>query len=165
MRRVVLVSGAPGAGKSTLAGPLAAELGFALLTKDRIKETLHDALAPGARWPGAPGGPELAARLAAAGVSPPARGAGDPAPDAVSLAWLRWLGGASMELLWTLAADQPDVVLEASFRPHLAYERGRIMALDASVVEVHCACPPALAAQRYAAAGARTGIRSTWSPG
>jgi hypothetical protein len=70
-----------------------------------------------------------------------------------------------MELLWTLAADQPDVVLEASFRPHLAYERGRIMALDASVVEVHCACPPALAAQRYAAAGARTGIRSTWSPG
>jgi predicted kinase len=43
-RRVVLVSGAPGAGKTTLAGPLAAELGFALVGKDRIKETLHDAL-------------------------------------------------------------------------------------------------------------------------
>lgn len=43
-RRVVVVSGAPGAGKSTLAGPLAAGLGFALLGKDRIKETLHDAL-------------------------------------------------------------------------------------------------------------------------
>ena len=41
-RQVVLVSGAPGAGKSTLAGPLAAELGFALLAKDRIKETLGD---------------------------------------------------------------------------------------------------------------------------
>jgi len=41
---VVLVSGAAGSGKSTLAGPLAAELGFALLSKDRIKETLHDAL-------------------------------------------------------------------------------------------------------------------------
>jgi predicted kinase len=43
-RQVVLVSGAPGAGKSTLAGPLAAELGFALLAKDRIKETLGETL-------------------------------------------------------------------------------------------------------------------------
>jgi predicted kinase len=43
-RRVVLVSGAPGSGKTSLAGPLAAELGFALLGKDQIKETLHDAL-------------------------------------------------------------------------------------------------------------------------
>jgi predicted kinase len=43
-RRLVFVSGPPGAGKSTLAGPLAVELGFALLAKDRIKETLHDAL-------------------------------------------------------------------------------------------------------------------------
>jgi hypothetical protein len=41
---VVLVPGAPGSGKTTLAVPLAAELGFALLSKDRIKETLHDAL-------------------------------------------------------------------------------------------------------------------------
>ncbi|HEY7430849.1 MAG TPA: ATP-binding protein [Streptosporangiaceae bacterium] len=48
-RRVVYVSGAPGAGKTTLAGPLAAELGFALVGKDRIKETLHDA--PGAPPP------------------------------------------------------------------------------------------------------------------
>jgi hypothetical protein len=39
-RRIVLVSGAPGAGKTQLAGPLAAELGFALLGKDRIKETV-----------------------------------------------------------------------------------------------------------------------------
>jgi predicted kinase len=43
-RRVVLVSGAPGSGKTSLAAPLAAELGYALLGKDRIKETLHDAL-------------------------------------------------------------------------------------------------------------------------
>src|SRR6202020_3409585 len=43
-RRLVYVSGAPGAGKTSLAGPLAAELGYALITKDTIKETLHDAL-------------------------------------------------------------------------------------------------------------------------
>lgn len=46
--RVVYVSGAPGAGKSSLAVPLAAALGYALLTKDKIKETLHDALGPAA---------------------------------------------------------------------------------------------------------------------
>jgi len=44
VRRLMYVSGAPGTGKTTLAGPLAAELGFALIAKDVIKETLHDAL-------------------------------------------------------------------------------------------------------------------------
>ena len=44
VRRLVYVSGAPGSGKTSLAIPLAAELGYALLTKDIIKETLHDAL-------------------------------------------------------------------------------------------------------------------------
>jgi len=43
-RRLVLVSGPPAAGKTTIASPLAAELGFSLLAKDRIKEALHDAL-------------------------------------------------------------------------------------------------------------------------
>jgi adenylate kinase family enzyme len=43
-RRIVLITGSPGAGKSTLALPLAAALGFPLLSKDHIKETLHDAL-------------------------------------------------------------------------------------------------------------------------
>jgi predicted kinase len=43
-RQLVLVTGPPAAGKTTVGGPLAAELGFALLAKDRIKETLQDAL-------------------------------------------------------------------------------------------------------------------------
>ena len=43
-RKLVYVSGAPGSGKSSLAVPLAAALGYALLSKDRIKETLHDGL-------------------------------------------------------------------------------------------------------------------------
>ncbi len=41
---MVVVSGAPGAGKSTLAAPLARALGFPLLAKDVIKESLFDAL-------------------------------------------------------------------------------------------------------------------------
>lgn len=44
MRTLVLVSGAPGAGKSTLAPPLAAHLGLPLLSKDFIKEALFDTL-------------------------------------------------------------------------------------------------------------------------
>jgi predicted kinase len=42
--RIVLVSGPPASGKTTLACPLAARLGFALLTKDDIKETLFTAM-------------------------------------------------------------------------------------------------------------------------
>lgn len=52
-RKLVYVSGAPGSGKSTLAALLAAELGYPLLSKDRIKETLHDVLgapAPDLAW-------------------------------------------------------------------------------------------------------------------
>jgi predicted kinase len=114
-RRLAYVSGAPGAGKTTLAGPLAAELGYALITKDTIKEALHDALG---------------------------------APEA-DLAWSRRLGGAAMELLWTLAARAPAVVIEANFRPYSEYERGRLLALGGRPVEVRCACPPEVASARY----------------
>src|ERR1700744_2541292 len=44
MSRIAYVSGRLGAGKSTLAFPLAAVLGYSLVTKDMVKETLHDAL-------------------------------------------------------------------------------------------------------------------------
>ena len=103
-----------------LAGALAAELGYALIGKDIIKETLDDVL-----------------REALAGPEPPDR------------RWSRALGGASMELLWTLAALSPAVVIEANFRPHSAYERERLAALGGRPVEVHCACPPEVAIDRY----------------
>ena len=119
-RRLVYATGIPGAGKTSLAGPLAAALGYALLTKDTIKETLHDAL-------------------------------GDPGAPEADLAWSRRLGGASMELLWTLAARAPKVVIEANFRPHSEYERGRLLGLGGVPVEVHCACPFEVAAARYGA--------------
>jgi predicted kinase len=114
-RQAVFVSGAPGSGKTSLAVPLAAELGFALVSKDRIKETLHDAL-------------------------------GAPEPD---LAWSQALGAAAMELLWALAADAPSVVVEANFRPHSPYQRGKLAALADDPVEVYCRCDPGLAARRY----------------
>jgi predicted kinase len=43
----VIVTGVPGSGKTTLARPLARELGCRYISKDAIKEALWDALGPG----------------------------------------------------------------------------------------------------------------------
>jgi predicted kinase len=118
-RQIVLVSGPPGAGKTTLAMPLAAQLGFPLITKDTIKEAIWDAM--------------------------------EPSPG--DLAWSRRIGGAAMRVLWDLAACCPQAVLEANFRPHSAYERARLAALEAQIVEVYCFCSPAEAMRRYAERG------------
>lgn len=114
-RRIVIVSGAPGAGKTSLAVPLAARLGFPLFSKDVLKQALTDAL-------------------------------GDQDGD---LAWSRRIGGAAMETLWSLAANAPQAVLEANFRPHSDYERAKLAALDALIVEVHCDCGAEETARRF----------------
>ena len=124
-RQIVMVSGAPGAGKTTLAVALSAALGLPLFSKDHLKEVLVDAL-------------------------------GGPTDD---LEYSRRLGGAAMELLWRLAEDAPAAVLEANFRPHSQYERRRLIALEARIVELYCDCPPSEAARRFAAR-ASTGTHS-----
>jgi predicted kinase len=131
----VLVSGIPGSGKTTIAGPLAADLGFALLGKDRIKETLADVLGAEVLRTEVLGADEL--------------GAAGPA-----LTFSQRLGAAAMEVLWALAADAPAVVLDANFWIEDERQVRRIRALSACPVEVYCTCPPELAAQRFLARSA-----------
>ena len=118
MRRLVYVSGKPAAGKTSLAVPLAAELGYSLVSKDLVKETLHDALHV-------------------------------PGDGEVDRDWSRRLSGASMELMFALAARAGDMVIEANFQPHSELELGKLRGLGDSVVEVHCACPAEVAVARY----------------
>jgi predicted kinase len=118
MRRLVYVSGKLGAGKTSLAFPLAAELGYSLVTKDLVKETLHAALHV-------------------------------PGEGEVDRDWSRRLSGASMELLFALAARAGDMVLEANFHPHSEYELDKLRGLGGSLVEVHCVCPAEVAVARY----------------
>jgi predicted kinase len=73
VKHLVYVSGAPGAGKTTLAVPLAAELGFALITKDIVKETLHDALGapePDLAWSRRLGGAAMELMWRLASIAP-----------------------------------------------------------------------------------------------
>jgi predicted kinase len=115
-RRIVLVSGPPAAGKTTLATTLAHVLRMPLISKDDIKESLTDSL-------------------------------DGPAED---LDWSRRIGAAAMHVLWRLAERCPSAVLEANFRPRNAYEHARLHELDATVIEVHCVCPPDVLSRRFA---------------
>lgn len=126
-RRAVLVQGVPGAGKSTLARRLAAELGLPLLRKDNVKEALGDLLS--------------------------VRG---DAPEPLGLD-SRALGAAAGEALWRVLAESPcGAVVEAWFWPrdrgHVAAGL-RAAGLDpGGVLEVYCDVPLELAMARDAVA-------------
>ena len=54
-----------------------------------------------------------------------------------------------MEVLWTLAALSPRILIEANFRPHSDYERAKLASLSGRIVEVYCWCPSDMARQRF----------------
>lgn len=120
LRSIILISGAPASGKSTLARALADGLGFPLLSKDTIKESLFESL-----------GSHL----------------GSSVGSAAELS--RLLSRAAMDLLWSLAPCCPDVILEANFRPKSQHERERFTALEGRKLEIYCHCTPEEAARRF----------------
>src|SRR5262245_44888582 len=111
-QQIVLVSGAPGSGKTMLSVPLANRLAFTLIAKDDIKETMFAALA------GKRGDIEESQRF----------------------------GRAAIEVMWSLARRAPRVVLDSNFRRE--FTMPRLSELDATIVEVHCACAPDELVQR-----------------
>jgi predicted kinase len=125
-RSILLVSGAPASGKSTLARALAQILRYPLISKDTIKESLFDSL-----------GTRLSADL-----------------DAPELS--RLLSRAAMEMLWSLASGCPQVILEANFRPRSDHERERFTALEGRKLEVYCHCTLEEASRRFRERATRT---------
>lgn len=119
-RSILIVSGAPASGKSTVARSLAEVLHFPLFSKDIFKESLFDS---------------LASRLASTVDS--------------EAELSRLLSRAAMDVLWSVAPCCPQVILEANFRPKDEHERERFAALEGRKLEVYCHCSPEEAARRF----------------
>jgi predicted kinase len=120
IRSIIMVSGAPATGKSTLARALGQLLGCPLLSKDPIKESLFESL-----------GSHLGSNVGA--------------PAELS----RLLSRAAMDVLWSLAPCCPQIILEANFRPKSQRERKRFATLEGRKLEVYCHCTPKEAARRF----------------
>lgn len=119
---VVLVTGLPAAGKSTLAPVLACGLALPLVSKDVIKETHADVLGS------------------------------DPPPGLTQREWNRRLGAAASNTMWALlAASGPGAVLESSWRRDVRdmVADGLLRAGLAGAAEVWCEAPPQVLRERF----------------
>jgi uncharacterized protein len=132
---LVIVGGAPGTGKSTLAGGLSGELGALLLSSDDLRAEVV---------PGAAGEPR---RLHEQRY----------APDRVDAVYAELLSRAQR-----LLAEGHSVVLDASWASARQRVRARELAAagSAELVELCCSCAPDVAAARIEARIARGGSNS-----
>jgi predicted kinase len=104
---LVLVTGAPASGKTTLAGPLAATLGLPLLGKDLIKEALFDALGTGDRaWSRRLGKASYEVLYAVAGALPAAVLDANLGPEAAPR--LRAIDAQLVEVFCRCPADEVE---------------------------------------------------------
>jgi len=124
-RQVVLVNGLPGAGKTTVAAPLAARLGAPLLAKDALKEALADVVGPEARGLVGAAAMEAVWRLASA-----------PLPRVVVESW--WFRPRDLDhALRGLATAGADAVVEVWCDVPADVARGRFDARAPSRHPVH----------------------------
>jgi uncharacterized protein len=125
---LVLVGGAPGTGKSTVAGRLADDLGAVLLRSDRVRKEL--------------------AGLAPATPRPSPWGTGLYTPAGSARTYDELLAHAG-----TLLAMGETVVLDATWSSTAHREHARRTAAEAfsAVVELRCEAPAAVAAERIRA--------------
>lgn len=121
LRRIIVVSGPPASGKTTIARPLAAALDCTLLTKDDIKESLFTSM------DGQPADIDLSHRLSLA---------------AMDLLWVLAPNIPSVLLEANFRTQHPREREQiASLLTHC----------DGNMVEVHCRLPLEEASRRFAA--------------
>ena len=151
---LIVVSGAPATGKSTIAAALGAELRWPLLSLDPVKETLADVLGLGDQHPADQHpadehpGDQHPADQHPGDQHPGDQHPADQHPADEHLGDERWsdrLGDAAAEIIFRLTAQFPDAVAEGWWR---GARRELALAAFAGAVEVFCHCPPELAARR-----------------